>query len=80
MNSRQKIVLIVYCFAIALMMAFPPFHLNIRSVEIGKGYAFILTPPMHGALMATVDSVILITEMAGVSLIATVVWFLLKGK
>ena len=69
MNKYQKITLFVVATVIFLMLLFPPFHMEIRSMTNNMGYGFILDPPKRGSLFSTVNAGMLLTQWVAVLLI-----------
>jgi hypothetical protein len=52
---------------IFLMLLFPPFHvIYAPGIEIEKGYAFILNPPMSWEKLGTVDMNLLLFQVTTV--------------
>jgi hypothetical protein len=68
MNRLHSILIIVGISIMLIMLLFPPFHVVYSStVEIEKGYAFILNPPVFwGRYESTVDMSMLLFQIGTV--------------
>lgn len=67
MKRSRSITTIIGMSLIFLMLLFPPFHvIYAPGIEIEKGYAFILNPPMSWGKLGTVDMNLLLFQVTTV--------------
>jgi len=80
LGEKEKVVLLITAGVVLLMLIFPPFVVRLPSGSyLDKGYGFIFSPPKHGYLSATINVATLLTQLAGVALIAGVIWMFVGG-
>jgi len=80
MNRKQKIVLAAGATLVLLMLIFPPFHVQFRGTTFNMGYAFVLDPPEHGYITASVNVGMLAVQWLAVLLITALAFFMLKSS
>lgn len=82
MNRNQKVILSVCSLIVFLMLIFPPYNFIIPNrVTFNLGYGFIFQPPIYQNKYAgSINTGMLLTEWAGVSLIALFFVNIFKNK
>lgn len=78
MKRYHKGIILIGALIIILMLLFPPFHVVYQpGIEIDKGYAFILNPPIFwGQITSTVNISRLMIQVAGSVLLCAAVYIL----
>jgi hypothetical protein len=69
MEINRSFILFIYSLAVSLMLAFPPYTLDLRGRIFNMGYAFILSPPERANTTASVDVSLLTLQIASVTLV-----------
>jgi hypothetical protein len=80
MNKLNSVVILIGMSLIILMLLFPPFHVIYPTgIEIEKGYAFILNPPVFwNKYVSTVDMTFLTFQIGTVVILLGAVQLLFK--
>jgi hypothetical protein len=80
MNKLNSVIIIIGMSLIILMLLFPPFHVMYPTgIEIDKGYAFILNPPLFwDKYESTVDMTLLSFQIGTVVILLGVVQLFFK--
>jgi len=81
MKRYHKGIIIIGALIIILMLLFPPFHVIYQpGIEIDKGYAFILNPPIFwGQIKSTVNISRLMIQVTGSALLCAAVYILVRA-
>lgn len=79
MNRSRTVLIIAGMSIILIMLLFPPFHVMYGpGIEIHKGYAFILNPPMFwGSVESTVNMKLLSLQIGTVVVLLVVLYLFL---
>jgi hypothetical protein len=84
MNQGQKSILIIAAIIVLLMLVYPPFvFIGANGVRINAGYAPIFQPPIYpdpSRLQASVNTIMLITQIFAVGVVAGLLTLAFKGR
>ncbi len=82
MNKNQRSLCVVLISIIIAMGIYPPFYcMYAAGVVENSGYGWIFHPPsLHGGVVASVDTTMLITQWIGTVIVGVIGCLLLKNN
>lgn len=82
MNISRSASLVIGILVILIMLLFPPFHvIYAPGIEIDKGYAFVLNPPVFwGVVKSTVNYSLLAFQIGTVGALFGALQILMKMR